>query len=242
VKAIILAAGMGRRLGLGLPKCLTPFYEGRTILDLQLAHLRRLVPQVTVVVGYQDNLIRRLYPECDFVHNAEYETTNTAFSLALGLGHVGEGDVLWVNGDVVFAPEVLSRVIAPGRSALATKRCSTGDEEVKYRADADGRLTAVSKGLKDGLGEAVGVNIVRAADVGPFREALRECGRQDYFERGVEKALARGAAFYAADVTDLPCIEIDFPADLAAARALFGAPAEVARQPAGAALAGAPAR
>lgn len=241
MNAIILAAGMGRRLGLGRPKCLTPFYEGRTILDLQLAHLHRLVPRVTVVVGYQDQLIRRLYPECDFVLNPEYETTNTAFSLALGLGHVGGGDVLWVNGDVVFAPEVLDRVLASGKSVLATKRCSTGDEEVKYRAGADGRLTAVSKGLKDGLGEAVGVNLVRAADVAPFREGLGECGRQDYFERGVEKALGKGAAFYAADVTDLPCIEIDFPADLAAARSLFGAPA-AAREPAAGGTAAAAAR
>ncbi len=243
MRVIILAAGKGRRLGLGLPKCLTPIVEGYTILDLQLHHLHRLVEQVTVVVGHREELVRRLYPECHFVSNAEYETTNTAFSLALALEHAGEEDVLWVNGDVVFDPQVLDRIVARGKSALATKRCNTGDEEVKYRADTDGRLTAVSKGLTDGLGEAVGVNIVRSADLAPFRQALRECGREDYFERGVEKALARGAAFYAADVTDLSCIEIDFPEDLRAARRLFGSLPVGARQRAGrAALAGAPAQ
>ncbi|HEY1379271.1 MAG TPA: phosphocholine cytidylyltransferase family protein [Gemmataceae bacterium] len=232
MKAIILAAGMGRRLGLGLPKCLTPIVEDTTILDLQLARLRRFVERVTLVVGHQADVIMRRHPDCEFVHNAAYETTNTAASLALGLERVGGEDVIWVNGDVVFDPEVLARLVARGPSALATKRCSTGDEEVKYMADADGRLTAVSKGLTDGQGEAVGVNIVRAADVGPFREALAGCGRQDYFERGVETALARGVAFYVADVTDLACIEIDFPEDLAAARRLFGSLPEAARGPA----------
>jgi choline kinase len=68
------------------------------------------------------------------------------------------------------------------------------------------------------LGEAVGINLVRAEDVERLKAGLRTCGPLDYFEKGIEYAIGDGLAIYECDVSEDPCIEIDFPADLEAAR------------------------
>lgn len=221
MKAIILAAGMGRRLNHGLPKCLTPLTEDTTMLDLQLAHVSRFTDDIRIVVGYKKDLILARYPQCSFTHNDSFQTTNTARSLALALEDVTGGDVIWMNGDVIFSAEVLRRVISGSGSGMAAMRGRVGEEEVKYRTDPAGRIVAVSKVLHPAEGEAVGINLVRAADIGRLRSALARCEAQDYFEKGIEIAIDEGLAIFERNVSDLPCIEVDFPEDLEAGRRIL---------------------
>jgi len=218
---IILAAGMGRRLNHDRPKCLTPLTEGMTMLDLQLAHVSRFTSDIRIVVGYKKELVLERYPQCAFTHNDAFQTTNTARSLALALEDVRGGDVAWMNGDVIFGVDVLRRVVSGSGSGMAAMRGRVGEEEVKYRTDPIGRIVAVSKVIEDGEGEAIGVNLVRAADVERLRSALARCGPQDYFEKGVEIAIGEGLEIFERDVSDLPCIEVDFPEDLEAGRKIL---------------------
>jgi choline kinase len=84
--------------------------------------------------------------------------------------------------------------------------------------------------VPDALGEAVGVNFVRGDQVGLLKEGLKRCGPMDYFEKGVEHAIAGGLEIYPADVSDLPCVEVDFEQDLARAKSLLPSfPAVAAR-------------
>ncbi len=221
MKAVILAAGMGRRLGHGLPKCLTALSGTMSILDLQLAHLHRFTQDILLVVGYKKELVLSRYRDCASRTNERYATTNTAHSLTLALEGIEPQDVLWLNGDVVFSALVLERLLRDRRTALATRRCAVGDEEVKYFADAGGRITAVSKQLQCASGEAVGVNFVRGADLELLLRGLRQCGPEDYFEKGVEHAMAQGLEVHEVNVSDLACMEVDFPDDLAAAKELL---------------------
>ncbi|MCA1852119.1 MAG: NTP transferase domain-containing protein, partial [Beggiatoa sp.] len=56
-RAVILAAGVGRRLGIDHPKCLLRI-GGRTLLDRHLDHLGRLgVDEVVLVLGHQKDRI-----------------------------------------------------------------------------------------------------------------------------------------------------------------------------------------
>ena len=221
MKAIILAAGMGRRLNHGLPKCLTPLSDATTVLDLQLAHVSRFTDDIRIVVGYKKELVLARYPQCTFTHNDAFQTTNTARSLALALHDVIDGDVVWMNGDVIFSADVLRRVVSGGGSGMAVMRGRVGEEEVKYRTDSTGRIVAVSKVLDGAEGEAVGINLVRSADVVRLRSALARCDALDYFEKGIEIAIAEGLAIFERNVSDLPCIEVDFPEDLEAGRKLL---------------------
>jgi CDP-glycerol glycerophosphotransferase len=95
VNVVILAAGLGTRLGRPSPKTLTRLADGRGILRQQLDHLREAFgPQarITVVVGFKMNLIMEaVADDAAFVYNERYDQTNTSKSLlkALMLGPPG---------------------------------------------------------------------------------------------------------------------------------------------------------
>jgi choline kinase len=92
---------------------------------------------------------------------------------------------------------------------------AVGEEEVKYRTDADGYLTELSKSVIDGRGEAVGINYVAAADKAALIEHLERCTDQDFFERGMESAINEGRLrVQALDISDCFVVEVDFADDL----------------------------
>jgi choline kinase len=119
MKAVILAAGMGTRLGTMIPKPLTAIRDEETILDFQVEKLSAAVGvhNILVVVGYRKELIMEKHPDLIYLFNARFAQTNTAKSLLLALQKIGNEDVLWLNGDVFFDAGVLDRLAASPRSA-----------------------------------------------------------------------------------------------------------------------------
>jgi choline kinase len=89
------------------------------------------------------------------------------------------------------------------------------DEEVKYTVDAEGFIDELSKTVSGGLGEAVGINFVSSRDKAALVRQLAKVGDQDYFERGIELAIAHDKLrFEPVDISDLYAVEIDFAEDL----------------------------
>jgi choline kinase len=112
---VILAAGMGSRLGRSLPKPLTELSDGRTIMQQQFDNIHHAFgsnARVTIVVGYKLEHIVEAHPEASFVYNEQYDQTNTSKSLMRALQSSAPGGVLWMNGDVVFDPTALERAAA----------------------------------------------------------------------------------------------------------------------------------
>jgi len=169
---------------------------------------------ILVVVGFKKDLIMEEQPDLTYVFNNVYDQTNTSKSLLRGLRKVGDEDVIWINGDVVFDAEVLYRLIAEEKSCVAVNTGSVAEEEVKYRLAADGSIAEISKTVADAPGESVGVNKMSGSDVPMFIKMLEECSDNDYFERGIEMAIENGLKIYPVDISDILCIEIDFTEDL----------------------------
>lgn len=221
-QAVILLAGMGSRLGRPHPKSLTPLASGESILARQLRMLERFELQPHAVVGFKMDLIMEAAPHLLFAYNPNYDTTNTAKSLLCGLKHIHDEDVLWMNGDVVFEPEVLAGVLESDDSVVAVNNARVGEEEVKYTLNADGFIDRISKTVDKPLGEALGINLIRAPYLADFKAALAEVGDNDYFERAMELLIERrGNVFRPADVGAHMCVEVDFDADLERANTLF---------------------
>jgi choline kinase len=224
---VVLAAGLGTRLGRPFPKPLTPLRDGRSILRRQLDELAELGDgvRVTVVVGFKMGLVMEEAADASFVYNEAYDQTNTSKSLLKALRLAPPGGVLWLNGDVVFDPAILGplrRYVEADRTVVCVNTAPVGDEEVKYTLDADGFVARLSKQVTGGLGEAVGINYVSAADKPALVRRLAECGDQDYFERGLELAIAADRMRVSVlDVGELGCVEVDFDADLERANKLF---------------------
>lgn len=227
VQAVILAAGMGTRLGRPLPKPLTELRDGRTILEQQVENLRSVLGKrlpVTVVVGHQATVVMQAAPKLLFAYNARYETTNTSKSLLRALRTSRPGGVLWLNGDVVFDPRLLHELLPclqADQSAICVNTAAVADEEIKYTVDASGSIAQLSKTVVGGLGEAVGINYVSSADKPVLIRHLRACAPTDYFERGIETAIAaEGLRFAPVDISGYTAVEVDFEEDLARADVL----------------------
>lgn len=221
VQAVILAAGMGTRLGRPFPKPLTPLTDGRTIMQQQMENLCSAFPEhlrITTVVGFKLDLILEAFPDVMYIYNEAYDQTNTNRSLLKALRLSAEGGVLWMNGDVVFDPAVLESVrplMAKDQSFICVNTAAVGEEEVKYTVDSEGFVAELSKQVLDARGESVGINYISSTDKPILIERLAECAESDYFERGIEIAIEKDSLRVTpVDIGEMFAVEVDFEEDL----------------------------
>jgi choline kinase len=165
MKAIVLIAGVGKRLRTATddPKCLLKV-GGIGLLERYLRWLKNLeVRQTTLAVGYRKdsiiNFVRGLNTGMDinFAENPEYTKGSI---LSLGAAEKAlDGDVILMDGDVLFDGRILTR-LAQNRGnviAIDTTHPSTG-EEMMVGVD-DGRCREMARALSRSYpvqGEAVG--------------------------------------------------------------------------------------
>lgn len=221
MQVVILAAGLGTRLGRPLPKPLTTLDNGNSILANQIEAVRQVLgadTEILVVVGFKLEHILEAAPDVCFAYNEDYDCTNTSKSLLKAMALTGDRPVLWMNGDVVFDPEVLERclpLMRTDRSFVCVDRSNVGEEEVKYTLDDRGFIASLSKEVPDGLGEAVGVNFVSSLDKATLREHLADVDPDDYFERAIELCIEKDRLEWEAlDISDVFAVEVDFESDL----------------------------
>ena len=221
IQAVILAAGLGTRLGRPFPKPLTPLSDGRTIMEQQIDNLRQVFGadvRITTVVGFKLDLILEAFPDVTYIYNEAYDQTNTNRSLLKALRLSTEGGVLWMNGDVVFDPQVLEKVrdvMESDTSFICVDTAAVGDEEVKYTVDDDGYVDELSKQVVNARGEAIGINFISASDKPTLIERLSECSDADYFERGIELAISHDSMrVIPVEIGEFFAVEVDFEEDL----------------------------
>jgi choline kinase len=239
--AIILAAGCGSRLGSssGITKCLT-MVGGRSLLRRQVEAMTPRVGRIAVVAGHEQSAVRRELdairgPAVDIVVNERYRETGTAESLRRGLTAVsGDSDVLIVEGDVVFEPEVLDRVLASGESSTALQRwgpaCSGTAAVVSGEWVTDWVHERERRPGFSPERHHKTVNITRLARATwqsllqpALADVLRARGEQSPLELAMRQlVLADGRVIRAVPVTDGEWCEIDTPEDLAIAQRIFG--------------------
>lgn len=226
MKIIILAAGIGSRLGNPFPKPLTPLNGGKSIMETQIDNLsEHFNPHdISVVVGFKKDLIMERFPDLTYIYNQFFDATNTSKSLLKALKKYRNEDVLWLNGDVIFDGALLAdlkKEMEQKNSFVSVNHSRVAEEEVKYTLK-NGFIDELSKSVKNGLGEAVGINFISKEDMPFFLKQLENCDDNDYFERGIELAIQHDARkIKAVDISDFRCMEIDFKEDLEQANSLF---------------------
>jgi len=158
-----------------------------------------------------------------FVENPRYEHSNTVYSLWLAIRYVND-DFFYINGDVVFRPDLLDRLAeeeGDGVLGVVGKHC--GKEEVKVVVE-DSRLVDIGKDISRErcFGEFIGVALFRESMLKLFNKSLHNLVEErglvnEYFEAALA-AITGKVVLRVADISDIPCIEIDFPKDLRWAR------------------------
>jgi choline kinase len=133
--AVIAAAGLGSRLGLGHPKCMLEI-GGVSLLTRMVLMLESRVSRIHVVVGYREDLIiehcRRNHPHVVLVRNSEFRTTNTAQSLALGARHL-TGKCVFLDGDLVINPDSFGAFLDhAARTEILVALCQANTENAVF--------------------------------------------------------------------------------------------------------------
>jgi choline kinase len=240
VKAVILAAGLGRRLESvtgGLPKCLVPV-GGRAILDRMIERLVQAgLDRIVVVTGHRSDDVERHLDRspdpaarsAERVFNPRYADWGNFHSLLVAEPAIGGEGFVKLDADVVMDGALLPALLrAPGPAALAVD-CSgaLGAEEMKARLDERGRVVELSKRIDPAaaLGESVGIDRIDAELAPRVWSELRrliDLGETDeYYERAYELLMEKGIGFSYADVSTCQWSEVDDAEDLAAAEALL---------------------
>ncbi len=243
MQALMLAAGMGRRLGKYTEQCTKCMVEvgGQTLLERAVESLKQAgIHRLIMVVGWEsERLIQYIEEnltgmEFVFVQNPDYAITNNIHSLYLARSYLAEDDTILLESDLVFDPVLIEQMVnSPDKDLVAV---------AKYEQWMDGTVTTLSS---DGLIREYiekrdfkfenadryykTVNIYKfSRDFSvkqyiPFLEAyIAAYGKNQYYEM-VLQMLAHhpDVRMKAFDVGDLPWYEIDDAQDLDIANILF---------------------
>lgn len=221
MNAVILAAGIGSRLGQPLPKCLLKLPSGESLLGRQIQIMKSEgISEIIVVVGFQKELIMTEISDVKFVYNPNYRTTNTSKSLMLALRECND-DVIWTNGDLIYDREIIAGIKLQKYNSVVINNARCGEEEIKYRSDNNSNITEISKQVKDAQGEALGINLIMKSSLRGLIDALEQCQDNDYFERAIQILIDRDVVFKGLNVSRYRCIEIDFEEDWQKALKMF---------------------
>ena len=234
MKAVMLAAGLGRRLygdeNEELPKVLLRF-EGKTLLERHVEILKTLgVDELVLVVGHRkEDLLaeaEKVAPD-GFIRSVFNSRFQEGPILSLWTAEEefrGGDDVLFMDADVLYPPEMMSRLIRSVHDScfIIDRDFVPGEEPVKL-CIRDGEPVDFGKQVTDDyddigewpgflkmsgdvaakIADAAGVYIDRGEFDVTYEEAMRD----------VLVAEPEGTFGYE-DITGIPWIEIDFPSDL----------------------------
>lgn len=228
MKALILAAGVGKRLWQVTqhrPKCLIEL-GGQSLLHRYLTTLASVgVRRADIVVGYKQEMIRAAIAgdSCGVsVHFLVNEQFHRGSISSLWVARTAlDDDVIIMDADVLFHREILRRLVAsPYENALLM------DETVKQTGEecmvvaAGGRVIALTKTMPDHYeyaGEGVGFLKVKHADSPHVVASLRSCIDKEAWNMEYEDALLdyfRDVKVGYERIGGLPWTEIDFVEDV----------------------------
>jgi len=236
MKAIILAAGVGSRLGSSHPsvKCLLEF-GGSTLLENHLKNLNAEgISEIHLCLGHMSHEIRQFIqsihaPNVVFHFNPLFRLGSLVSLWTTRAVLTGGSEIILMDADVLYHPTILKRLIKSPFSNcfLIDKNFIEGDEPVKIclkkRQIVEFRKKLPKGTSYDEIGESVGffkfsTDLCRKLETIiskllsdgqhhlPHEEALRELISIERYNIGVE------------DVTNLPWIEIDYPEDVTRAK------------------------
>lgn len=233
--AIILAAGVGRRLGTAAdgPKILLRF-GGRSLLERHIAALHANgIEDIWITIGHEGDSIRReierlgLGSRIGFVENPRYRE-GSLVSLWVQREQLATGaPVVLMDGDVLYPEPMIGRLLdgAAENVLLVDREIEPGDEPVKicFRGDTIVDFRKKPENAHDWHGESVGFfrfspDMARALGDRTDWYVREGITTVEYEEAIRDLILAHPHRFGVADISDLPWTEIDFDVDVARAQ------------------------
>jgi len=242
MKAIILAAGVGRRLRPvtdHTPKCLVQLNREPLINNYFRAFNKSAISNAILVVGYMAETLKKkighkyMGIHVNYVYNPHYASSNSAYSLWLAKNEILESAFILADGDILFDTAILEKLVNSSyqNCLVVDSRFVDTGEEVKVVGEG-GIVKRLGKLIDDRyqvVGEAVGLykfsKNVSNLIVPGLEKHINDKGRDCEFEDALNDLLSTLRMHYIT-TTGLPWMDIDFPEDLKKAKLLFSTFAE----------------
>jgi choline kinase len=229
MKAIILAAGKGKRLDQirgDDPKCLLEI-GGTSLIERQIEALKSVgINDIIAVVGFgKEHVQARCGQQIGYLENELHDQTNSLYSLWLTRHLLKEGFVV-LNADVFFHTQILADLISTQhQDALLVSYAPSaplGDEEMKVKV-RKGIVVDISKEMSPAEADGENVGIVKFGPSGAAllikqMDALIAAGKVKEWAPRAFRAFIETQPLHAVSTRGFPWIEIDFPEDYICAR------------------------
>ena len=236
---VILAAGRGQRLSRDIdleeigPKCLLTINE-YTLLERMVSDLVSFdVDTINIVVGYKADLVQRICTTLErkyavnfnLVHNEIYLSTNTAYSLHIGLDNVYD-DVVIFNGDVLYDHTILNNLLEENQTAISVDNKKTLTEESFKLRIVDGRIDEMGKTvpIENATGEFIGISKIARNDLKEAKRLLKQLvndNSNNYYDL-IYQSLSKSGNLAYSFTNGLKWTEIDDIHDLTYAKSIAG--------------------
>lgn len=228
---VILAAGTGKRLQPYtnyIPKPLVEINK-KPIIDYQIDALKAMgIKDIFVVSGFlRDKIEEHLGNNAYIVHNNNYESTNSMYSLFLLRSYLVGKEFLLLNADIVFYAEVIQELFKfPGSCSLVSKSRTKCDGEMNVIIKND-LITSFSKEIMAAEATATSLQITKinnADSVLLFNKIDDIINKQKRFKEFPARAystLIERRRFYPVYYEGVYCAEVDTVEDYNNANKLF---------------------
>ncbi len=234
--AIILAAGMGKRLRPlteNKPKCLIDLNNKDSILSFMLKKILTFkeIEKIRIVGGYKFDVLKS-YIEKNFpnerievIKNKSYERENY-YSLFTGIRDLQQNDIVIINSDVIAKKDIIDKLINSDDTSLIIDNREDLDEEDMKVVVKDGVIVKIGKQLDPhkSYGEYIGIAKIKKEHIPLLKESLTfmiNNSIEDWYERAFQIMIEKGCKFIPVNTDGLPWTEIDTFDDLEHAKRLI---------------------
>jgi len=163
MKAIILAAGSGRRLRIHKPKGMLNI-GGKPLIQHSINNLKRAgINEILIVTGFKSDIYENYFmfdENVNLIHNPEYGNSGSLYSLYLALKHSSNSDVVILDSDIIYNWDEFSEFIHSENknSIFATNVPENRHDACYVETDLSEKLVKISKNI----------NTIRQSDDQPW--------------------------------------------------------------------------
>lgn len=222
MKAVILAAGAGKRLfplTERKPKALLEV-NGKPLLSYQLKYLQKYLDlqDVHIIVGHCGELIKEFTHSCRIINNLRYRDTNNIYSLWLIKDFIDE-EFLLINSDVVFHEKILNELIESSyENAISIESGQQLSAEEMKVLLKENILTAIGKDIDPTKATGEYIGLAKFSRQGSkilfskISEMVAKGGVNKWYEAAFAE-IAGTVDIYGISTNSLPWAEIDTLSD-----------------------------
>ena len=228
MKALILAAGIGKRLKVSLPKILLKI-GNRSLLERHYDNLLSLgVKKIGIVVGYKSQYLIKCIKEIDkkkkikIIKNPKYKLGSIVSLVCASSFFYERGELILMDGDVLYDKKILKKLIDTKKkdTLLIDKHFESGEEPVKV-CIKNNKIYDFGKNVDNNFdfqGESVGFfKFSKKTSIKLLNESkkIKAKNKKAMYEDAIQKLIKEKKILMEFEnISNLPWIEIDFKKDL----------------------------